>query len=135
MAQSLRTLYVGTADLCHRLRGVAAGHFPLLGDVALLAVLYTVAAHQSRLRVLAAACLAEAGAVLAAVKWEPAGPPERSLLFLTATVVAALFAGLAVASGSRYLAWMDERAHGNPVPAGLHRAWTAGARAFRLTPR
>jgi deazaflavin-dependent oxidoreductase (nitroreductase family) len=26
-------------------------------------------------------------------------------------------------------------ADGNPVPADLHLAWTAGARAFRLTPR
>jgi len=47
---------------------------------------------------------------MAALKWEPAGSTLRSLLFLTATVVAALFAGLAAASGSRYLAWMDERA-------------------------
>jgi signal transduction histidine kinase len=69
-----------------------------------------VAAHQSRLRAVAAAGLLEAGAVMAAVKWEPAGTPERSLLFLTATVVAALFTGLTAASGSRYLAWMDERA-------------------------
>ena len=84
--------------------------FPLLGDAALLVALYTVAAHQSWLRAVAAAGLLEAGAVMAAVKWEPAGTPERSLLFLTATVVAALFTGLTAASGSRYLAWMDERA-------------------------
>jgi signal transduction histidine kinase len=84
--------------------------FPLMGDAALLVALYTVAAHQSRLRAVAAAGLLEAGAVLAAVKWEPAGTPERSLLFLTATVVAALFTGLTAASGSKYLDWMDERA-------------------------
>ncbi len=47
---------------------------------------------------------------MAAFKWEPAGTPERSLIFLTATVIAALFTGLTAASGSRYLAWMDERA-------------------------
>ena len=47
---------------------------------------------------------------MAAIKWEPAGTLPRSLLFLTATVVAALFAGLTAASGSKYLAWMDERA-------------------------
>jgi signal transduction histidine kinase len=52
----------------------------------------------------------EAGVFMAALKWDPAGTVPRSLLFLTATVVAALFTGLAVASGSRYLAWMDERA-------------------------
>jgi signal transduction histidine kinase len=84
--------------------------FPLLGDVALLVALYTVAAHQSRGRALLAAGVMEAGAVMAAVRWEPAGTLPRSLLFLTATVVAALFAGMTAASGSRYLAWMDERA-------------------------
>ena len=84
--------------------------FPLLGDASLLVALYTVAAHQSRLRALLAAGLLEAGAVMAAFKWEPAGTPERSLIFLTATVIAALFTGLTAASGSRYLAWMDERA-------------------------
>ncbi|HEY1623539.1 MAG TPA: sensor histidine kinase [Streptosporangiaceae bacterium] len=83
---------------------------PLIGDGALLIALYTVAAHQSRNRALLAAALVEVGAVMAAVKWEPAGPAPRSLLFLTATVVAALTAGLTAASGSRYLTWMDERA-------------------------
>ena len=84
--------------------------FPLLGDIALLVALYTVAAHQSRTRALLAAAVLEVGAVMAAAKWEPAGTLPRSLLFLTATVVAALFAGMTAASGSRYLAWMDERA-------------------------
>jgi signal transduction histidine kinase len=83
---------------------------PLLGDGALLIGLYTVAAHEPRIRALAAAALLEAGVIMAALKWEPAGTWTRSLLFLTATVIAALFAGLTVASGSRYLAWMDERA-------------------------
>jgi len=84
--------------------------FPLMGDAALLVALYTVAAHESRLRAVVAAGLLEAGAVMAAIKWDPAGTPERSLLFLTATVIAALFTGLTAASGSRYLDWMDERA-------------------------
>jgi signal transduction histidine kinase len=84
--------------------------FPLLGDGALLIGLYTVAAHEPRIRALAAAGLLEAGVIMAAVKWVPAGNVTHSVLFLTATVIAALFAGLTVASGSRYLAWMDERA-------------------------
>jgi signal transduction histidine kinase len=84
--------------------------FPLLGDGALLIGLYTVAAHEPRVRALAAAGLLEAGVIMASLKWEPAGTTPRSLLFLTATVIAALFTGLTVASGSRYLAWMDERA-------------------------
>jgi signal transduction histidine kinase len=84
--------------------------FPLMGDAALLIALYTVAAHQSRIRALLAAVVLEAGAVLASVRWELAGTLPRSLLFLSGTVVAALFAGLTAASGSRYLAWLDERA-------------------------
>jgi signal transduction histidine kinase len=85
-------------------------NIPLLGDVALLVALYTVAAHRSWIRALLAAGVLEAGAVMAAIRWEPAGTLPRSLAFLTATVVAALFAGLAAASGSKYLAWMEERA-------------------------
>ena len=84
--------------------------FPVLGDVTLLVALYTVAAHESRMRALLAAAVLEAGAIMASFRWQLAGTVPRSLLFLSAMVVAALFAGLTAASGSRYLAWMDERA-------------------------
>ncbi len=84
--------------------------YQLLGDVALLVGLYTVAVHRSRTRALLATVLLEVGAVMAALEWHPAGSMLRSLLFLSSTVVAALFAGLTVASGSRYLTWLDERA-------------------------
>ena len=106
--------------------------FPLLGDVAVLIALYTVAAHQSRIRALLAAGLAEAGAIMAAFKWDPAGTPQRSLLFLTATVVAALFAGLAAASGSRYLAWMDERARRLEVERDQQAEIAAAAERTRI---
>jgi signal transduction histidine kinase len=82
---------------------------PLVADVALLAALYTVAAHQSRSRALAAAAVLEVGAVLAAIRWNPAHTLPLSLLFLTATVVAALCSGFTVRSGSEYLAWLAER--------------------------
>ena len=78
---------------------------------ALLVALYSMAVHESRLRALLAAAVLEAGAIMAAVRWEPAGSVPRSFLFLSAVVVAALFAGLTMASGSRYLAWLTERAH------------------------
>jgi signal transduction histidine kinase len=84
--------------------------YQLIGDVALLVALYTVAVHESRARAAGATGLIEVGALLAALRWEPAGSLLRSLLFLSATVVAALFAGLTVASGSRYLARLAERA-------------------------
>src|SRR6516225_7911936 len=106
--------------------------FPLLGDVALLVALYTVAAHQSRTRALLAAGVLEAGAVMAAVRWEPAGTLPRSLLFLTATVVAALFAGMTAASGSRYLAWMDERAQRLEIERDQQAAIAAAAERTRI---
>jgi signal transduction histidine kinase len=106
--------------------------FPLLGDVALLVALYTVAAHQSRTRALLAAGVLEAGAVMAAVRWEPAGTLPRSLLFLTATVVAALFAGLTAASGSRYLAWMDERARRLEIERDQQATIAAAAERTRI---
>jgi signal transduction histidine kinase len=107
-------------------------NIPLLGDVALLVALYTVAAHQSRARALLAAAVMEAGAVLAAARWEPAGTFPRSLLFLTATVVAALFAGMTAASGSRYLAWMDERARRLEIERDQQATIAAAAERTRI---
>jgi signal transduction histidine kinase len=105
---------------------------PLVADGALLVALYTVAAHQSRTRALLAAVLLEAGVIMAAVRWEPAGPVPRSLLFLTATVVAALSAGLTAASGSRYLAWMDERARRLAVERDQQAVIAAAAERTRI---
>jgi signal transduction histidine kinase len=106
--------------------------FPLLGDGALLVGLYTVAVHETRVRAVLAAGLLEAGVVMATLKWEPAATTLRSLLFLTGTVVAALFAGLAVASGSRYLAWMDERARRLAVERDQQAAIAAAAERTRI---
>jgi signal transduction histidine kinase len=82
----------------------------LVGDVAILVALYTVVVQCSRLRALLAVAVLEAGAVMAAVKWVPAGTVPRSFFFLSATVVAAFFIGLTVRSGSRYMAFLAERA-------------------------
>ena len=106
--------------------------FPLIGDGALLVCLYTVAAHQRWIRAVLAAGLLEVGAIMATLKWEPADTTLRSLLFLTATVVAALFAGLAVASGSRYLAWMDERARRLAVERDQQATIAAAAERTRI---
>jgi signal transduction histidine kinase len=106
---------------------------PLIGDGALLVALYTIAAHQSRIRALLASALLEAGAVMAAVHWhQPAGTVPRSLLFLTATVVAAFTAGLTAASGSRYLAWMDERARRLAVERDQQAVIAAAAERTRI---
>jgi signal transduction histidine kinase len=106
--------------------------FPLLGDVALLVVLYTVAAHESRVRALLAAVVMEVGAAIAATRWEPAGTFPRSLAFLTATVVASLFAGMTAASGGRYLAWMDERARRLEIERDQQAAIAAAAERTRI---
>jgi signal transduction histidine kinase len=106
--------------------------FPLIGDGVLLIALYTVAAHQSWVRAVAAAALLEVGAVLAAVRWELAGTLPRSLLFLTALVVAALFAGLTTASGSKYLAWMDERARRLEIERDQQSVIAAAAERTRI---
>jgi len=106
--------------------------FPLLGDGALLICLYTVAAHESRIRAGLAVGLLEVGVVMATVKWAPAGTPLRSLLFLTATAVAALFTGLAAASGSRYLAWMDERARRLAIERDQQATIAAAAERTRI---
>ena len=100
--------------------------------MALLVALYTVAAHQSRIRAAAAAGLLEVGVIMAAVRWTPAGTLPRSLLFLTATVVAALFAGRTVASGSRYLAWMDERARRLEIERDQQAVIAAAAERTRI---
>jgi signal transduction histidine kinase len=105
---------------------------PLIGDGALLVGLYTVAAHQSRIRAVLAAGLLEVGAFMATLKWEPADTTLRSLLFLTGTVVAALFSGWAVASGSRYLAWMDERARRLAVERDQQATIAAAAERTRI---
>lgn len=106
--------------------------FPLIGDGALLVCLYTVAAHEHWIRATIAAGLLGVGVVMATVKWEVAGTTLRSLLFLTATVVAALFVGLTVASGSRYLAWMDERARRLAVERDQQAAIAAAAERTRI---
>ncbi|HEX4830098.1 MAG TPA: sensor histidine kinase [Trebonia sp.] len=106
--------------------------FPLLGDAALLIGLYTVAAHEPWGRSLAAAALLEGGVFMAALRWGLAGTAPRSLLFLTAMVIAALFAGLAAASGRRYLAWMDERARRLAIERDQQAAIAAAAERNRI---
>jgi hypothetical protein len=94
--------------------------------------LSTGAAHESRLRAALAAVLLEAGAVMATLRWEPADDTLRSLLFLSACVVAALFTGLAVTSASRYLAWMDERARRLAVERDQQAAIAAASERTRI---
>ena len=106
--------------------------FPLLGDAALLVALYTVAAHESRIRTLLATGLLEAGAIMAAVRWEPG----RDAAPLAAVPVryrgGRIVRRATVASGSRYLAWMDERARRLEVERDQQAVIAAAAERTRI---
>jgi signal transduction histidine kinase len=106
--------------------------YRLIGDASLLVALYSVAVHDSRQRALAATGVLEVGAVLAGTRWLPAGTVPRSILFLTATVVAALFAGLTVRSGSEYMAWLAERAERLEVESDQQKAIGAALERTRI---
>jgi signal transduction histidine kinase len=83
---------------------------PLPGDVAVLIALGTVAARESTSRAIAASAVAEAGALMAALRWSPAGDALKSVVFLSGLVVAALSAGLALRTWRAYLDGVAERA-------------------------
>ena len=74
----------------------------------------------------------ELGAALAATRWVPAGTVPRSFLFLTATVVAALFAGLTVRSGSEYMGWLAERAERLEIERDQQKAIGAAIERTRI---
>jgi signal transduction histidine kinase len=106
--------------------------YRLIADVSLLIGLYTVAVHESRARALLASGVMEIGAVMAATRWRPAATVPRSILFLTATVVAALFAGLTVRSGSEYMGWLAERAERLEIERGQQASLGAAAERARI---
>ncbi len=106
--------------------------YRLIGDVSLLVAIYTVGVHESRRRALLAGGVIELGAVLAATRWVPAGTVPRSFLFLTATVVAAFFAGLTVRSGSEYMVWLAERAERLEVERDQQKAIGAATERTRI---
>jgi hypothetical protein len=83
----------------------------LLADVALLIVMYTVAAHESRARAFVAAAVMELGVVLASIRFAPAGDGlVASLIFLSGLVAAVLFGGITLRTRRQYLAALVERA-------------------------
>ncbi|MGH9170955.1 MAG: sensor histidine kinase [Acidimicrobiales bacterium] len=106
--------------------------YRLIGAAALLVALYTVAVHESRARAMAASAVMEIGAVMAATRWRPAATVPRSFLFLTATVVASLFAGLTVRSGSEYMGWLAERAERLEIERDQQASLGAAAERARI---
>jgi signal transduction histidine kinase len=106
--------------------------YKLIGDASLLVALYTVAVHEYRTRAFLATAIMEVGSVMAATRWHPAGTVPRSFLFLTATVVAALFAGLTVRSGSEYMGWLAERAERLEIERDQQASLGAAAERARI---
>jgi signal transduction histidine kinase len=84
--------------------------FPIPADAAVLVALYTVAAYRPRRWALAAAAVVEAGVVLVAVRFFPAGDVWGSLVFLSGLVAAAFFTGTSVRNRRAYLGALVDRA-------------------------
>ena len=82
---------------------------PLGGDLAVLIVLYTVAAHRSRILAIAAAAAVQVGVVLAVLRFgADLGP--RFLLLLTVLVITALSLGITQQARRSHLAALTDRA-------------------------
>jgi len=82
----------------------------LVGDLALLVSLYTLASHRPRVVATAGAAIVEGGAVMASFRWSLAGSWPRSLVFLSGLVAAAFLLGTNLRSRRSRLAAVTERA-------------------------
>jgi signal transduction histidine kinase len=82
---------------------------PLAADLALLVALFTLAVHDTPRRALIGAGVLEVGAIMAAVRWAPAGDVAKSVLFITGLVAAALFIGMTLRTWRIYLESLLER--------------------------
>lgn len=82
----------------------------LPADVALLAALYTVAAHAGGRATLGAGAVVEGGALLACLRWATEGAFLAPFVALTATVVATVALGTNARTARAYLAALEERA-------------------------
>jgi signal transduction histidine kinase len=85
-------------------------NYRLIADGALLVALYTVAAHQSRIRALTAAAVLEVGVIIESASGILADTWIKSLVFLTGLAMAALLLGVTVRIWNDYLSWLVERA-------------------------
>lgn len=82
----------------------------LAAAVALLTALYTVAARMPLRYALTAAGGFEAWAVLALVRWAPAGAAAAATLLMTGTAAAAVMTGVYLQTRRAYLASLEDRA-------------------------
>jgi len=84
--------------------------YRLIADGSLLVALYTVAAHQSRVRALTAAAVLEVGVIIESASGILADTWIKSLVFLSGLVMAAVLLGITVRIWNDYLSWLVERA-------------------------
>jgi signal transduction histidine kinase len=82
----------------------------LPADLALLVAFYTVAAYEPARRILIAAGLLELGAVLAAVRFAPAGTAFWGWILISGLITAAGFIGYNIRTRRAYLAALEDRA-------------------------
>jgi signal transduction histidine kinase len=82
----------------------------LPADLALLVAFYTVAAYEPLRRVLFAAVVLEAGAVLAAIRLEPPGAGLVGWVLVSGLVAAAGFVGYNIRTRRAYLSALEDRA-------------------------
>jgi signal transduction histidine kinase len=82
----------------------------LVGDLALLVSLYTLASNRPRVVATAGAALVEVGAIMASFRWGLAGSWLRSSVFLSGLVAAAFLLGTNLRSRRSRLAAVTERA-------------------------
>jgi signal transduction histidine kinase len=78
--------------------------------LAVLFALYAVAARRSRRTAIVAATLVEAGTLLVATRFSPAGSVNDGILLLTALVLAFALLGTAQRTQQQYLSVLEERA-------------------------
>jgi signal transduction histidine kinase len=82
----------------------------LVADLSLLVALSTVATFRPRQVSLAAAAILEAGAVMAAFRWDLAGSWQSALVFLSGLNAAALLLGISLRARRELVATLTERA-------------------------
>jgi signal transduction histidine kinase len=83
---------------------------PMPTDVTLLGAIYTVASERPRPVAIAATVIAEAGVVMASIRWGLGGSWERSLVGLSGLVAVAALLGTGVSSRRAHLAELLDRA-------------------------
>ena len=86
------------------------GRIILPADLALLVAFYTVAAYEPPRRIVLAAGLLEIGAVLAAVRFAPAGTAFWGWVFVSGLITAAGVIGYNIRTRRAYLAALEDRA-------------------------